>query len=90
MDFMSDVLMTGRKVRVLNIMDDYTRESLSAHADYSLPGNAVVQVLEQIAEERELPAQIRVDNGPEFLSKECLHRTFKQNIQRRRPGCLSI
>ena len=69
MDFVSDVLMTGRKVRVLNIMDDYTRESLSAHADYSLPGNAVVQVLEQIAEERELPAQIRVDNGPEFLSK---------------------
>lgn len=69
MDFVSDVLMTGRKVRVLNIMDDYTRESLSAHADFSLPGNAVVRVIEQIAEERNLPAQIRVDNGPEFLSK---------------------
>lgn len=69
MDFMSDALSSGRKLRVLNIMDDCTRESLSAYADFSIPGEKVVMVLKQILEKRSKPEQIRVDNGPEFLSK---------------------
>ncbi len=80
MDFMSDVLTTGRKVRVLNIMDDCTRESLAAHADYSLPGEAVVRVMEQLSEERPLPRQVRVDNGPEFLSKVFTSWCTEHNI----------
>ncbi len=50
-------------------MDDCTRESLSAYADFSIPGEKVVMVLKQILEKRNKPEQIRVDNGPEFLSK---------------------
>jgi len=69
MDFMSDALTSGRKLRVLKIMDDYTRESLAAHADYSIPSEQVIEVLKQIIEERTKPDQIRVDNGPEFTSK---------------------
>ena len=69
MDFMSDALSNGRKVRVLNIMDDCTRESLAAYADFSIPAEKVVTVLNDIITERGRPAQIRVDNGPEFLSK---------------------
>lgn len=69
MDFMSDALNTGRKIRILNIMDDCTRESLAAHADYSIAGEGVVEVLQQITQQRGKPNQIRVDNGPEFLSK---------------------
>lgn len=69
MDFMSDALSNGRKVRILNIMDDYTRESLAAYADYSIPGEKVLEVLKDVIAERAIPAQIRVDNGPEFLSK---------------------
>jgi len=69
MDFMSDALTTGRKVRVLNIMDDCTKESLAAYADYSIPGERVVEVVREIVLERGLPEQIRVDNGPEFTSK---------------------
>jgi putative transposase len=69
MDFMSDALSTGRKLRVLNIMDDCTRESLAAYADFSIPAEKVVIVLENIIAERGKPEQIRVDNGPEFLSK---------------------
>jgi putative transposase len=42
MDFMSDALGGGRRLRILNIMDDYTRESLSAWCDYSIPGEKVV------------------------------------------------
>jgi putative transposase len=68
MDFVSDSLSTGRKVRVLNIMDDCTREVLGCYADYSIPGYKVVMVLEDIIRERGRPGQIRVDNGPEFLS----------------------
>ncbi len=69
MDFMSDALVGGRKLRILNVIDDCTRESLAAWCDYSIPGEKVVEVLEQIIAEREKPKQIRVDNGPEFRGK---------------------
>ncbi len=69
MDFMSDALTSGRKLRVLKVMDDCTRESLAAYADYSIPSEQVIQVLKQIIEDRGKPEQIRVDNGPEFTSK---------------------
>lgn len=68
MDFVSDALANGRRVRVLNVMDDCTRECLAAYADYSIPAWKVVMVLDQIVEERGKPAKIRVDNGPEFTS----------------------
>ena len=69
MDFMSDALTTGRKLRVLKIMDDCTRESLAAYADYSIPSERVIETLKQVIAERAKPKQIRVDNGPEFTSK---------------------
>jgi putative transposase len=69
MDFVSDALTSGRKIRVLKIMDDCTRESLAAYADYSITAAKVIEVLQQVIKEREKPEQIRVDNGPEFTSK---------------------
>ena len=69
MDFMSDSLTSGRKLRVLKIMDDYTRESLAVYADHSICSQQVTEVLNQIITERGKPEQIRVDNGPEFTSK---------------------
>jgi putative transposase len=69
MDFMSDALTNGRKIRVLNIMDDFTRESLAAYCNFSISGERVVAVLKDIIAGRGKPEQIRVDNGPEFLSK---------------------
>lgn len=76
MDFMSDALV-GRKLLVLNIMDDCARESLAAWCDYSIPGEEVVEVLEFIVTDRGRPDQIRVDNGPEFRG-----RVFVQWCQR--------
>lgn len=81
MDFMSDALSTGRKLRVLNIMDDCTRESLAAYADFSIPAEKVVIVLQDIIDERGKPEQIRVDNGPEFLSKVFQEWCKKQEIE---------
>ena len=66
LDFMSDALTNGRRIRIFKAMDDSSRESLAAYADYSICSEKVIMLLEQIAEERGLPRQIRVDNGPEF------------------------
>jgi putative transposase len=67
-DFMSDSLWSGRKFRLLNVMDDYNRELLAMEADFSLPAVRVIRVLEYLKEFRGLPKLIRVDNGPEFIA----------------------
>ena len=68
LDFMSDALTDGRKFRVLNIIDDYNRESLQIEVDTSLPARRVQRVLDSIVDQRGLPGNIRSDNGPEFIS----------------------
>ena len=69
MDFMSDALIDGRKVRVFNVMDDCNREALAVDAGLSYPARAVIETLEQVVEETGAPKYIRCDNGPEFISK---------------------
>lgn len=68
MDFMTDSLLSGRKFRTLNLMDDYNREALAIEVDTSLPAERVIRVLEQVIDWRGKPTRIRVDNGPEFIS----------------------
>lgn len=68
MDFMSDVLSSGRTYRVLNIVDTLSREALASEVDTSLPSARVIRALEEIAVERGYPARITCDNGPEFRS----------------------
>lgn len=67
-DFMSDALADGRKFRLFNVLDDYNRESLAIEVDTSLPSLRVQRVLNKLINERSKPANIRVDNGPEFIS----------------------
>jgi putative transposase len=61
-------LVDGRRFRLLNIIDDYNRESLAVEIDTSLPALRVIRTLEQLIERRTKPEVIRVDNGPEFIS----------------------
>ena len=68
MDFMSDALENGRRIRVLNIIDDFNREALWVDAQYSYPSEFVIRALQNLEVERGLPIKIRVDNGPEFIS----------------------
>lgn len=70
MDFMSDSLLSGRKFRVLNLLDDFNREALAIEVDTSLRAERVIRVLEQTIQWRGKPKQIRVDNGPEFISSK--------------------
>jgi len=67
-DFMQDRLTDSRKFRLLNIIDDFNRESLAVEVDTSLPTLRVIRVLERLVSQRGKPANIRCDNGPEFIS----------------------
>lgn len=62
---MSDSLVDGKRFWLLNIIDDYNRESLWIELDTSLPSLRVIRVLERLLEMCGKPQRIRVDNGPE-------------------------
>ena len=68
MDFMHDVLADGTKVRLLTIVDTFSRESLALEADFHFKSGQVVEVLRRLAGERGKPERIHCDNGPEFVS----------------------
>lgn len=70
MDFMCDRLENGRKIRILNILDDFNREALLMHVDYSFPSAKVVELVKQVIDWRGRPINIRTDNGTEFIAKE--------------------
>ena len=69
MDFVSDQLSNGRRIRILNIVDDYSREMVGQLVDFSITGAQVARFLDQICETRALPGKIVCDNGTEFTSK---------------------
>lgn len=69
LDFVQDALASGRKIRVLSVLDVFTREALALEVDTSLPGNRVVRVLDRLRGERSLPTQLVLDNGPELISR---------------------
>jgi putative transposase len=69
MDFVSDALFDGRRIRALAVVDDYSRESLAIEVGQSITGEQVVAVMTRLAALRGAPQRIRVDNGPEFVSR---------------------
>ena len=81
LDFVSDVLETGRRFRVFNVEDQLTREGLAAEVDTSLPGPRVARVLDGIVAERGKPEMIVSDNGTELTCNAMLKWT-KENGRR--------
>ncbi|EMP03933.1 putative insertion element IS407 [Leptospira santarosai str. HAI1380] len=69
MDFMSDSLYSGRRFRILNVIDDYGRLAIVTQPEFSIPSERVVRILNEAVEVYGLPKQIVVDNGHEFTSK---------------------
>lgn len=59
---------TGHTLKLLNITDEFTRESLSDLVDYSIDADRTVEVLDRIVLERGAPTFIRCDNGPELTA----------------------
>jgi putative transposase len=70
MDFVSDQLFDKRRLRVLTLVDNHTRESLLLHPSQRIRGIDVVEVLEAVTKLKGFPKRIKVDNGPEFISKD--------------------
>jgi len=70
MDFLSDALMDGRRIRILTIVDLWDRSSPALEVDVSLPGRRVVGTLERLRLQGRLPQCLRLDNGPEFTGKD--------------------
>jgi putative transposase len=80
LDFLQDALASGRKLRVLSVIDVYTREALALEVDTSLPGGRVVRVLQRLLGERERPRQIVLDNGPELISRALEEWAYRHAI----------
>lgn len=72
LDFVHDALSTGRRFRLLTIVDDFTRECIAIEVDFSLTGERVIRVLTRLAEQRGLPEILKFDNGSEFTSNAML------------------
>ena len=69
MDFVSDQLSDGRRIRSLTIVDIFTRESLAIEVGQSLKGEDVVRVLNRLQQQRGVPKVLFCDNGPEFTGQ---------------------
>lgn len=68
LDFMSDALINGRRIRTANIIDDCNREALGILISFSLTSKRITRWIDQLALTRGYPNRIRVDNGPENIS----------------------
>lgn len=68
MDFMSDALVNGRKIRTLNVVDHYNRQCIGITISHNFPAKRVTEILERHFEKHGKPKRIRTDNGPEFTS----------------------
>ena len=69
MDFVSDALASGRRLKCLTVADDFSHECIDIAVAHAMPGSHVIQVLEQAARFRGYPRAVRTDNGPEFTSR---------------------
>lgn len=69
MDFVADQLADGRRWRALAVIDQYSRECLALHADFSIGSRDVGEVLDAVVQERGQPVAITCDNGTEFTSR---------------------
>jgi putative transposase len=81
LDFVHDAVECGRAIRVLSVVDAYTRECLALEVDTSFASRRVTRVLEAVMAERGQPGSIRCDNGPEFTSRHFLAWGVERKIE---------
>ena len=70
MDFLQDSFDTGKKFRLLNIIDNFNREGLAIIPSKSITSDRVIMELENLIMWRGKPEHIRVDNGPKFIANK--------------------
>jgi putative transposase len=80
-DFASDALAAGRPIRVLSVVDAFTRECLALEADTSFASRRVTRVLDRAIQKHGGPRRIRLDNGPELTSRHFLAWAIERRIE---------
>jgi len=88
LDFAHDVVAAGRTIRVLSVVDAFTRECLALEVDTGFASRRVTRVLDEVIGQRGLPQAIRCDNGPELTSRHFLAWGLEWKIELRhiQPG----
>ena len=81
MDFVSDSLSNGQRFRALTLVDNFSRVSPAIEVDFSLTGRRVVEVLERVASSYGIAKIIKVDNGPELISKALDEWAYRQGVK---------
>ena len=81
MDFVADALFDGRKLRMLTVVDLFTRECLAIDVVQSLKGEDVVRTLNGITTQRGVPRTIKTDNGSEFISKAMDKWAYESGVE---------
>ena len=69
LDFVMDALANGRRLKILTVVDDFTKESVLIEPAHSLTGGDVAELLDRVAQFRGYPEAVRTDQGPEFTSR---------------------
>ncbi len=88
MEFMHDQLHDGRRLRVLTVVDPYTREALATEARESFAAHDVIDVLDRLSSSHRKPAVIQMDNGTEFASRALDAWAYREamRLESSRPG----
>ena len=81
MDFVSDSLSNGRRIKCLTVADDFSHESVDIAVDYGISGHYVTRILDRAALFRGYPKAVRTDNGPEFTSRAFMGWASSHGIQ---------
>jgi putative transposase len=81
MDFVSDSLSNGRRIKCLTVADDFSHECIDIAVDFAISGQYVTRLLDQAAIFRGYPVAVRTDNGPEFTSRAFLAWTTLHGIR---------
>jgi putative transposase len=81
MDFLTDALADGRRFRVLTFVENVSRVSPAIAVDFSLTGERVVAILDELRRSLGVPERIAIDNGPEFISKALDAWAYRNGVQ---------
>jgi putative transposase len=69
MDFVMDALANGRRLKILTVVDDFTKESVLIEPAHSLTGDDVAELLDRVSQFRGYPQAVHTDQGPEFTCR---------------------
>ena len=81
MDFVHDQLLDRRRFRVLTVIDQWSRESVSVEPGFSLTGQSIAEILDEVARRRPLPRAITVDPGTEFTSRALDEWAWRRGVR---------